>query len=613
MISPKKVMVEVEKTSPGHKINWSNVDCTAVYNGKSILRESWGEVLSKRMTCIMGPSGSGKSSTLNFLSGRLTSNSTVKVDGKVLIDNKVYSPVNFKSAIGYVSQENFIHSLTTPRLALEFSVMMRFTQDKELTKKLVDGILESLELVECADTLIGSEAMKGISGGQRKRTMIGVELITKPKILFLDEPTSGLDSFSAFKCMEVIKNLLLNKEEEIIIIATIHQPSSQVFHLFDDIIFMRDGRTLYCGDLQGILPYFSRFGYHCPIIQSPDNFVMFLCCEEPYEKFIKSKIFMQCSFSSSLDNDDSNVTVLANEGHDISRILLADEMPAFYRDKVGKANFLTQVHELVKREVFLILRDRSQIRMRFVAPFIMSLLMSLVYSDVGTTNMANAQLRTTHSNAIKLIMVTSMIRSALPTIVKFVSERTIFLYEYSRGSYSILAYFIGTAIVEVILAFIQSVLQYALIYNIMALQGDFITLVFASVALCMATASLGILTGALIDDEKAVNECFPVIILPQLLYSGLFINLSDIHDFLRWAEYLCILKYGIDIGISTEFDPSLQSCQGKYAKYCQHEVDNVGSKNDLLWLYWIILILATPFVRFISGIVLKQRSRNSII
>jgi len=118
----------------------------------------------------------------------------------------------------------------------------------------VDGLIVDLGLESCADTMIGGALIKGISGGQRKRTSVGVELITDPGLIFLDEPTSGLDSFSAFNMIALLRVVAASNAA---VICTIHQPSSEVFALFDMAIFMKDGYVLYHGPVDTLTSYFS--------------------------------------------------------------------------------------------------------------------------------------------------------------------------------------------------------------------------------------------------------------------------------------------------------------------------------------------------------------------
>lgn len=110
---------------------------------------------------------------------------------------------------------------------------------------------------QCRKTLVGNNRIKGLSGGEKKRVSIGVELITNPSILFLDEPTSGLDSFNAEKIAKLLKKqALLGKS----IIATIHQPNSSTFKQFDRLLLMMEGHTIYLGDAMRSVEYFDKLG-----------------------------------------------------------------------------------------------------------------------------------------------------------------------------------------------------------------------------------------------------------------------------------------------------------------------------------------------------------------
>lgn len=123
-------------------------------------------------------------------------------------------------------------------------------------------MLEKLNLTGCADVMIGGALIKGISGGQRKRTSVGVELVTNPKLVFLDEPTSGLDSDSALSCIQLLKAIARRGTT---VLCTIHQPSSEVFELFDNIIMMKDGRIMYQGTVEGVVEGFTQRGYPPPV------------------------------------------------------------------------------------------------------------------------------------------------------------------------------------------------------------------------------------------------------------------------------------------------------------------------------------------------------------
>ena len=156
-----------------------------------------------------GPSGAGKSTLLNILAGRIQTSGGIKVGGSIFANGKEINPVDFRKKIAYVMQEDALFATQTVREALNFSAALRLPSSVSLDerKKRVDEILRSLRLEKCQDTYIGNVMIKGVSGGEKKRTAIGVELISNPTVLFLDEPTSGLDSYAAHTVVTILKEL----------------------------------------------------------------------------------------------------------------------------------------------------------------------------------------------------------------------------------------------------------------------------------------------------------------------------------------------------------------------------------------------------------------------
>jgi ABC-type multidrug transport system ATPase subunit len=199
----------------------------------------------------------------------------VSISGHVEVAGEKIDPVTFREHIAYVMQEDALMSTATPREALEFSAHMRLPSSTthEEIHTLVTGLLKDLGLESCSDTMIGGAMIKGISGGEKKRTSVGVELITDPALLFLDEPTSGLDSFSAYSMLQLLRTV---SESNTAVLCTIHQPSSEVFFLFDKLIFLKAGRVLYQGSPSDVVSTLSRAGYHCPENYNPSDYLMFL-------------------------------------------------------------------------------------------------------------------------------------------------------------------------------------------------------------------------------------------------------------------------------------------------------------------------------------------------
>ncbi|GLC35641.1 hypothetical protein PLESTB_000000400 [Pleodorina starrii] len=253
-------------------LTWENLNVTTkdVRGGtRHILKDVSGYVQPKDMLAIMGPSGSGKTTLLDGLAGRLPA--SVERSGNVLL-NGFNSRLTYGLS-AYVTQDEVLVGTLTVRETLMYAALLRLPRNMMHEDKLarVDGVIQELGLEEAQHTKIGTPFIKGISGGQKRRVSIGCELITHPGLLFLDEPTSGLDAASAFHVMALIRSLA---EHNRTVITVIHQPSSEVYELFDKLCLLSSGEVVYFGVASGALSLFEGAGLPCPPLRNPtDHFL----------------------------------------------------------------------------------------------------------------------------------------------------------------------------------------------------------------------------------------------------------------------------------------------------------------------------------------------------
>jgi ATP-binding cassette subfamily G (WHITE) protein 2 len=139
-------------------------------------------------------------------------------------------------------------------------------------KRRVDGVIETLGLYRCADTKVGTEFLRGVSGGERKRTNIGMELIIEPQVLFLDEPTTGLDAHTAVSVVSQLKDLSVNDNR--LVVLSIHQPRYSIFKLFDSLSLLSQGEIVYHGQASMALDYFDQLGFTCEEHENPADFFL---------------------------------------------------------------------------------------------------------------------------------------------------------------------------------------------------------------------------------------------------------------------------------------------------------------------------------------------------
>lgn len=148
----------------------------------------------------------------------------------------------------YVTQEDVLMGTLTVQETLTYSAQLRLPSDlkKPEVYEVVESVISEMGLEDCAGNLVGNWHLRGISGGEKKRLSIALEILTQPRLLFLDEPTSGLDSAAAFFVVEVLKNLAAAGGRTVV--CSVHQPSSEVFAQFDDLCLLSSGETIYFGE-----------------------------------------------------------------------------------------------------------------------------------------------------------------------------------------------------------------------------------------------------------------------------------------------------------------------------------------------------------------------------
>ncbi|KAL6703776.1 FAD-dependent urate hydroxylase [Coniothyrium glycines] len=231
-------------------------------NGRQILSGITGAVHPGELLAIMGASGAGKTTFLDILARK---NKIGATSGDFYLNGEKIRDDEFKSVIGFVDQEDTLLPTLTVHETILDSALLRLPKEMSRTSKeqKVEDVERQLGIYHIRNQRIGSEESgRGISGGEKRRVGIACELVTSPSILFLDEPTSGLDAFNAFNVVECLVNLVKNYNRTVVF--TIHQPRSNIVALFDQLILLAKGRTVYSGPFESCQAYFDNVGYTCP-------------------------------------------------------------------------------------------------------------------------------------------------------------------------------------------------------------------------------------------------------------------------------------------------------------------------------------------------------------
>ncbi|XP_038707932.1 ABC transporter G family member 28-like isoform X3 [Tripterygium wilfordii] len=258
----KRLMVEVA---------FKDLTLTLKGKNKHLLRCVTGKLMPGRVSAVMGPSGAGKTTFLSALTGKAAG---CTMSGMVLVNGKMEPIQSYKRIIGFVPQDDIVHGNLTVEENLWFSARCRLEADLPKPEKVlvVERVIESLGLQPVRDCLVGTIEKRGISGGQRKRVNVGLEMVMEPSLLILDEPTSGLDSSSSQLLLRALRREAL---EGVNICMVVHQPSYTLFRMFDDLILLaKGGLTVYHGPVKKVEEYFTGLGINVPDrVNPPDYFI----------------------------------------------------------------------------------------------------------------------------------------------------------------------------------------------------------------------------------------------------------------------------------------------------------------------------------------------------
>jgi len=577
----------------GHKLEFANVSFSTKSKNpekkppKTILNDLTGSFPAKTLTAVMGPSGSGKTSLLKILTGRMGGSKNLHLGGTIKLDHKVVDPTNIsvRKQIAYVEQDVTIPGTCTPREAITFSARLRL--DAKVSNKdvddLVDDILDNLGLQHVADTLIGGGILMagGLSGGEKKRVQCGVELVTNPCLLVLDEPTSGLDSYSAQSLMEVLKKIA---NAGATVIVTIHQPPPPVVRKIDNLLLLLDGRLLYQGKMGlSVEEKFTEHNFPKPEDYNIADWILEVAQTNSIEQLEK------IGFFSDNTNKMNNLPTDGKVSTDASTT-------------VRHAGFKTQLQLLFNRELKKLFRDKLGFVVKVVSNGAFGLLFGLIFMGVGRSSYILPPEINASFGAMANLLISTMFGVAQSSLMEFPQDRPVFLREYSTNHYSVLPYFIAKFTLECFTVLLQVIVQLVAAFFLMGFKQSFFSFLALNFMLAIASTSIGIFIGSCVENPAVAAELMPALIVPQLLFSGFFIQVNLIPEFLRWAQYLCSLTYAIRLASLFEFGDNCSTVE------CENLLRNNGVYQLDSYLYWIILLAIAVISRITSVIILKNKA-----
>uniref|UniRef100_A0A8B9JRK0 Broad substrate specificity ATP-binding cassette transporter ABCG2 n=1 Tax=Astyanax mexicanus TaxID=7994 RepID=A0A8B9JRK0_ASTMX len=505
---------------------------------KDILQDLNG-IMKPGLNAILGPTGGGKSSFLDVLAARKDPSG---LSGEVLIDGAPQPP-NFKCLSGYVVQDDVVMGTLTVRENLRFSAALRLSSSVRQKEKeaRVNDLITELGLSKVADARVGTELIRGISGGERKRTNIGMELIIDPSVLFLDEPTTGLDASTANSVLHLLKRMANNGRT---IIMSIHQPRYSIYRLFDSLTLLVSGRLVYHGPAQNALDYFSNIGYACEAHNNPADFFLDVINGDSIA-FEESGDRRQ-SIEARLVEEYKNSSYAQDTNTELARIIQGKEYSIRPKSRVITYNsgFCHQFNWVLKRTFRnLMLNPQTSVAQLGVTVFL-ALIVGAIFYKVKD-NQSGIQNRF----GALFFITTNQCFSTLSAAELFITERKLFIHEYTSGYYRVSVYFLTKILSDIItLRTIPAILFTCVSYFMIGFKPTAAAFFIFMFTVTLVSYTATAMTMAISADQSVVavaNIFMTISFVFMMIFSGLLVNLESVMAWLNWLKYFSIPRYAL--------------------------------------------------------------------
>lgn len=540
---------------------------------KTIINNISGQAKSGEITAIMGPSGSGKTSLLNFITSRINFSKSSNFSGELYINEKKIEFDDIGHYSGYVMQDDCLFPTLTPEENLRLAIRLKnLTTDEDL-EDCTMKFLKDLQIYGCKNSYIGSADLKGISGGERKRVSIGMEIVSNPSILFLDEPTSGLDSQTSLKILSLLKKIAVQKN--IIVVCTIHQPSSNIFNIFDKLIIIERGNMIYNDIPLNITKYFKSIGKPLKLKANPaDSFMRIL--EENSKNKNTMNYFIDNYKNQDMINRKEIDNYLAETNMGINIISKAEDT----------ASMALQIKILSERSLKNVLRNPTILPTRIVSMLIFAFLVASVFWKLDGATYDGVNGRT---GFVFFVSCLVLFQEIMGNILSFPAERAVFIREYYSKMYKLFPYYVAKNLVESPIFLCFAAILNIIVYFCAGFRsdaGNFFVYFACMLLLSLCSQSIAYTIGALFSRVETAIAVTNIITLPYVIFSGTLLNEDSMPKWLGWLKYLSPMKYSNSIGIINEFDGNNDiTFKGGWE-------DTLNSYNFDLGIKWSFGILA---------------------
>jgi len=587
---------------------------------KQILQQISGRAEPGTLTAIIGASGSGKTSLLSALADRLLEAKGASLTGELLVNGEMVAGDGYRRSCAFVQQAEVFYPFSTVRETVEMAARLRLGKSMPLLQKQqrAADVIRQLGLSKAVDTKIGDGArIRGISGGEMKRVGIACELVSSPSLVLLDEPTSGLDSNAA---LNVVKGLKLLASSGRTIVASVHQPGSALYELFDNLIVLAEGRLAYFGPASGTIEHFSKIGYVCPPMFNPADYMMQITSIDFSTPETEQE---SCKALEKIFANAANSVV-----HPMEQQPNGGQGPAIENQTTYIEQFV-----LLYRRIFLdAVRNKVAIAIKFVQGLVTTLLMVVLYANMNDAKVVNV----VEMNMIALIFfitISGLFGPLFGTVQAFSPEVSIVLRERMNNLYAVGPYYMAKLLVAIPVELAPLLVQNTVAYWALQFNHAFDRyLVFLLFTCGMAFSSIGIgflLAVAAGGNVQAASAGVAPIALLCLLLGGFYINTSTIPVWISWFSKVEYVRFAYEGLAINQFNGGVVTATGVHVqpggacppgsielKTCEPGTAYLNSLfNDgtvmsesewsvQMWMYFVDIIISIVIFNFLGYLVL---------
>ena len=529
--------------------------CKKKIRNKLLLRNVNGQFKAGTATAIIGSSGAGKTTLLNYISSRMQ-NSKLNSNGELYINGKsVSSILPIKHRTGFVNQFDILFPELTAREQLLYTAKLSGIPSPV---EKVSEIITILGLDRCADTRVGNEVIRGISGGERKRVSIGIELITDPSLLFLDEPTTGLDSKSALDVAGILRTLSDNQRT---VITTIHSPSAEILEKFDKLICLCKGEIIYDGPPSKIISYFASLGFPVPPLTNPADHLMQIINDDDVR--IKA-------MEKGEDLTDEVVTqkfqeriemFVKNCRQSTPLPTIQADMPAPFvevsAERKTKSGAFANFCFVLQRCLLIYFRNPQSFRTKLIQTVGFAG-MSLLLLTKTTDPLENTYQYILDKGGMAFNVSSTMcFAGVFANLYTFIPALPTFRRESQNKLYGPITFFTTHDFFELPFVFVLTAVYLLILFWAINMKHDsfatFIKYLVVFFCIRLSASGLGDFLSIGIKSIEVINQAFPVLVVPLFLVSGFIAVIKSVAWHMKIYSYISFFRFGFEGVINIEF------------------------------------------------------------